>query len=952
MNAIQDFEARLERLPLRRRFLISPLLGLVLLIAVLAALIHQFHRQNGVLTDIVQHRLAAFEHNTAVFADLSIRHIALHELFLRSGELDEEFVYVSAKTHLNAVHEAMARIEAIVRSDSRRHAADADFLALNSELLGLTDDYRRSVTTMVEMKTVNPERGAPAWANERFAAMSALFSQVLERQRRTLVAEFRGGIEESDAAISAYSAAGVGAALLLVLLSILFTRMLSRNLQAQVRTLAEMEGVGQPGAGGAREGEVVSLARAIEAFKRTQLELRLLNQELEQRVEERTRALWNEKSLLRSLIDALPDSVSVKDPQGTYLACNRAFARRLIGLRETEVVGRRAAELRPAEDLAQMRAHELQVIASGLSHMEDRRVALAAGGSLLMEVIIAPLYDYDGTIAGTIEIGHDITARHEREQALREARAAADAANRAKSVFLANMSHEIRTPMNGVLGMVEVLGHSPLSERQRDAVKTMKDSAVVLLNVIDDILDFSKIEAGRLELERTPVAVRELVEGVCGSLLPVAAAKGVDLAVFVSPRLPERLWSDPTRLRQILYNLVGNAIKFSSGLPDRRGAVRVRARLAGPQTLVVRVTDNGIGMAPETLKQLFVPFTQGEASTTRRFGGTGLGLVISRRLARLLGGDIAVRSRPGAGASFALKLPCEAVAAAVAGRATPGAAGGAAVAMPVASAAQAVSVAEARAAGRLILVAEDDEINRKVIVQQLALLGYAAELAAHGREALELWHEGRYAMLLTDLHMPEMDGYALAAAIRAEEAGCGRMPILALTANALRGEANRARAAGMDDYLTKPIALAQLKGALEKWLAPGAAPIAAQARQGLAAAEPALDLGALKGIVGEDETVLRQMLSDYLAAAARLVAELGAARAEEDARSIAFAAHKLKASSRAVGAGGLGDLCAGLESAGRAGDWEAIHRDMPRIEAALEQVRAAAAGVLSEQPVA
>ncbi|MBV8470618.1 MAG: MASE4 domain-containing protein [Burkholderiaceae bacterium] len=651
-----------------------------------------------------------------------------------------------------------------------------------------------------------------------------------------------------------------------------------------------------------------------------------------------------------------------------------------------------------------------------------------------------------------------------REQELTLAHDAAEQANRAKSAFLATISHEIRTPMNGVVGLIDVLTHTRLNDHQRDLVRTIRESATTLLTLIDDILDFSKIEAGRLEIEHAPVAVADLVESLCNSLVPVANRRGVELSLFVSPRVPTCILSDDVRLRQLIYNLMGNAIKFSAGRPEQRGQVTLRVGISAepglaPQ-LVCRISDNGIGIPAEILPMLFQPFTQAEVATTRLYGGTGLGLTICQRLVDLMEGRIDVASVPGQGSVFTVslplqcaeqetaapapspaappgrpelhELPCAVVAgpdlvaedvaaylahggaqvavvhdldeaaawarahplaiilqgvprngnpatfltaaldnlpgvrhvliargyahniqtrggnvvtlngdilrrqsllqavAVAAGRASPIAAPGAdpdAHQKPL----RAPSVTEARVRGQLILVAEDDAINQKVILQQLALLGHAAEVAHHGAEALDMWRRGQYALLLSDLHMPGMDGYELAERIRDEEQGRTRMPILALTANALRGEARRVRASGFDDYLTKPVQLRVLKGALEKWMPRATAEPAMSApsdplARDADAAVPMVDLVVLRDLVGSEPEVLADFLHDYLHSLQSLRDEMSQAVAQSDAERVESIAHRLKSSCRSVGALTLGDLCAHLESAGKTDDMLAIRQ--------------------------
>ena len=620
--------------------------------------------------------------------------------------------------------------------------------------------------------------------------------------------------------------------------------------------------------------------------------------------------------------------------------------------------------------------------------------------------------------------------------------------------------------MNGVIGMVEVLSHSQLPDHQAVAVRTIRTSAFSLLAIIDDILDFSKIEAGRLELERSEVALPELIESVCDTLLPLAIDKRVDLSLFISPQVPAQIWSDPTRLRQVLFNLAGNAIKFGAGRAQSRGRVSIRASVSAesPADLILCFSDNGIGMAPSTVEQLFSPFMQAESTITRRFGGTGLGLTICKRLVTLMKGDIHVQSVLGEGSTFTVTLPIDAVAssapepeltgvdcivvgsnenaddlriylehagarvhrlatleaavrlvsglahpvvihnirwdnppreslkaafatrpevgllviargrrrsvrpavldvptiegnclrrgvlvravATAAGRDAPVAAdestGHTLIGAPV----RPTTVAEARAQGRLILIAEDDEVNQLVILRQIEMLGYAAEIAENGIEALKLWCAGSYALLLTDLNMPGMDGYSLAQTVRRHEAEHGaehdtRIPILALTANALRGEAVRVRAAGMDEYLTKPLELHLLKDALTRWLPVSVEP-AEQAdvpdKPGDAPAVLGIDASVLGDLLGSDAdpAVARAIVAEYHTTVKRLAVELRVALSIDDLREAGAIAHKLKASSRAVGAVAMGDLCAELENVCRAGTRENLSLVFSQFEAALQ----------------
>jgi signal transduction histidine kinase len=414
--------------------------------------------------------------------------------------------------------------------------------------------------------------------------------------------------------------------------------------------------------------------------------------------------------------------------------------------------------------------------------------------------------------AGIILLGLGVTwwiARNlSRLQALLEenrlARARAEAANEAKTAFLASMSHEIRTPMNGVIGVAQLLAQGPLSDVQRRHVQTISRSGELLLAVINDILDFSKVEAGKLSIASEPVAVRPLAAEVCDAVSATARAKGLVLREAVAPEVPQAVLGDDLRLRQILLNLLSNALKFTT-----QGSVSVNVRVvAEGERLRFEVVDTGIGIAAGDHATLFDAFTQVEDFSTRRHGGTGLGLAICKRFVTLMHGTLGVESEVSVGSTFWFELPLV-------------------LAELPASAAPSVSVAPAKAdhTGRLLAV-DDNEINRGVIEHLAMQLGYEIDLCEGGREAVERITGGAsYAVILMDCQMPDVDGYTATREIRAWEARkrAQRTPIVAVTAHALAGEEEKVRAAGMDAFLPKPVRLEALRSLLSQWTQPRSA---------------------------------------------------------------------------------------------------------------------------------
>lgn len=394
-------------------------------------------------------------------------------------------------------------------------------------------------------------------------------------------------------------------------------------------------------------------------------------------------------------------------------------------------------------------------------------------------------------------------------QELNQLKQQAEGANQAKSAFLATMSHEIRTPMNGVLGLIEILAQDELSHRQKSLISTIRQSARNLLRLLDDILDVSKIEAGRLELEVQAVSLPLMLEHLKSTFTPICAQRRVQLHFHQDSELPDYIQADPTRLSQILYNLISNAVKFSGGPIEGDGQVSVtlKREANGRESLLILVKDNGIGMTSEQLEQVFEPFVQAESSTTRRFGGTGLGLSIVRRLVDQMQGEISADSIPRIGSLFRVRLPLI--------RATDEQIQALLQENPSAPTLCPEDLQKMR-----LLVAEDEPVNQRVIEHQLKRLGYHFDLVEDGAQALAALAQGNYDLLLTDLHMPVMDGYELVAKLRADEAAQApgqptqHLPIIALTANVLHTHEDAEKLEGFDGYLTKPVSLQSLNQAL------------------------------------------------------------------------------------------------------------------------------------------
>lgn len=498
--------------------------------------------------------------------------------------------------------------------------------------------------------------------------------------------------------------------------------------------------------------------------------------------------------------------VAMTDPRGVIIYVNDRFCE-ASGYAREELVGRTHRVVKSGQHSDAF----YEDMWSRIQHGEVWHGEIcnrAKDGTLYwLDSTIVPFQTRTGELVRYVAIRTDISRRRKAEEelraqaiALREARDLAEAATHAKSQFLATMSHEIRTPMNGVLGMAELLLAGDLNDDQRESVEVLQSSGRILLALVNDVLDFSKIEAGHLPLEEIPYDLRALIEELLALLRPQAVERGLELSLDLNwPTLPPLVLGDPGKMRQVLLNLLGNALKFTEA-----GHVHVRAERLDEHRMRLLVEDTGPGIAEDRQTYLFEAFTQADASTTRRFGGTGLGLAICRRLVEGMGGEIGVRSAAGEGATFHVTLPV---------RSAPEA-GPTATPRPPAQLARSAGLE--RSALR-VLVAEDNGVNRIVSKRMLLALGCEVDLCVNGLEAVEMCAAVSYDLVFMDCSMPVLDGYEATARLRARPSA-GRLPIIvALTASALEDDRERCLAAGMDDYLSKPVSMQDFEKLLQRW---------------------------------------------------------------------------------------------------------------------------------------
>lgn len=506
--------------------------------------------------------------------------------------------------------------------------------------------------------------------------------------------------------------------------------------------------------------------------------------------------LNEELTFYSRVVQATDSALMATDEAGHLTWVNEAFER-TTGYRLDEIRGRRTADFLSGETTSQEVLRQIEEAgAQGLPIRAELAQYTAAGEKFWISLDLAPLHSDSGELEGFFGVLTDITERHEAEELLDQARKAAEASAQEKAGFLATMSHEIRTPLNAVLGLTDLLLLTELDEEQRDYTETAHQSGNHLLALVNDVLDYSALEAGRLEYADVPFSMSQLLDETLTMFVANAEAKGIELRLRQSPDVPAALLGDSMRMRQVLVNVVGNAMKFTE-----QGSVNVDCDLVGSPwghrvEIVLRVSDTGIGIPRWRIPDLFRSFVRGDASSTRQYGGTGLGLAISRRLVEAMGGTIDLESEVGVGTTVTIRMVYDRVA-----EQPP----------PVPRPAQAIL----DHSERRVLVAEDDVVNQKVVVRMLGRIGIEPTVVENGREAVEAVRTGAFDTVLMDVEMPVMDGLRAVRLIRDTDLQVQPW-IVALTANALSGDRDRFLSAGMDDYVSKPVTLDALTAALDR----------------------------------------------------------------------------------------------------------------------------------------
>ena len=512
------------------------------------------------------------------------------------------------------------------------------------------------------------------------------------------------------------------------------------------------------------------------------------------------------------VMDSMGQGLTITNVRGEFEYVNPAYAR-MLGYEAHDLLGvNPEAHTHPEEQARVQVGHTQRMRHENGSY--EVRLRRADGEYIYVLVTAAPHYQA-GQVTGSIAVITDLSTRQQLEQTMRAAHDEAMEAARIKSEFLATMSHEIRTPMNGILGMSELLLETPLNDEQREFASIVQSEANALLTIINDILDFSKIEAGKMQLESTELVLVDVLQRIVEFTNPLLKGKNIAIVSSVAPDVPFTVKGDLTRLRQILFNLVSNAVKFT---PDGEITLRLTVESRIDKELLLRfsITDTGIGLSDAARKRLFEPFTQADNSTTRKYGGTGLGLAISKRLTELMGGEIGVESVEGQGSTFWFTARFETVAVQPGKDVAP-------AAVNVRKQPQKTAPLSKLDIRPLVLLVDDNIIHIELTRRQLERLGCRVEVATNGQIALDMLAAvpERYALVLMDCEMPVLNGYEATRRLRQREVNkAHRLPVIAVTASALAEDQARCRQAGMDDIICKPLQVEHLQQALVQWVAP------------------------------------------------------------------------------------------------------------------------------------
>ncbi len=495
---------------------------------------------------------------------------------------------------------------------------------------------------------------------------------------------------------------------------------------------------------------------------------------------------------LRIILDNSAAAITVTDEKEQIVSWN-SFAEKLLGMKAKDLRLRPVSSLYPPEEWKAIRS--LNIRQSGFKHHMETKAIRKDGTIIDVDLSVNILKNEDGKILGSVGMLQDITERKRSNEMILQAKLAAEEANNAKSVFLAKMSHEVRTPMNAIIGMIDLTLDTSLTEEQKDNLKVAKDAADNLLSLINDILDLSRAQAGKVVIEDIEINVPDIVKNVCKGLMILARNKGVDVVWFIDAQIPRLLMGDPVRLRQVIINLVNNAIKFT-----HKGKVHVNVRMkalhAKDCQVVFEVIDSGIGISPKNLPNIFDVFTDAHNTTARRYGGTGLGLAICKKIVEMMGGSIEVESKEGLGSTFRFNI--------IFGYKAD--AGGNVAGDTVVKAETTATSMPSELHHLRILLAEDNTVNQRIAVRILEKLGWKVTAVGNGQEVLNILNNQTFDVILMDDNMPLLSGIETTQVIRREEKQTGHhVPIIAMTANAMAGDREKYIASGMDGYVSKPI---------------------------------------------------------------------------------------------------------------------------------------------------